>query len=156
MRALTLRGVCACSAFKQLGECVDEYYPDLESVEGIKNAIESITDQLVEEKQAISDDCIVIDVSGRGFPNLTLVDLPGTVFTQQRNHSHCQGRWRSWNDCQSQGFGQAISRNQTNHHPCSPPCQRGHPQLGNHQSRSRSRPKRWSLHLNYHKARFGW
>ena len=53
----------------------------LNSTTEIKSAIERITQQLVDEGQNISNDCIVINVRGPGVPNLTLIDLPGIVRT---------------------------------------------------------------------------
>lgn len=48
-------------------------------VEDIAGHISALTKMLVDEGQLISDDTIVINVSGPEFPNLTLTDLPGIV-----------------------------------------------------------------------------
>jgi interferon-induced GTP-binding protein Mx1 len=53
----------------------------LESVDEIADHITHLTQILVDEGQSISDDAIVIEVSGPSFPNLTLTDLPGLVRT---------------------------------------------------------------------------
>jgi len=47
----------------------------------ITDEIERLTKVLIAEGQEISDDSIVIKVSGPEFPNLTLIDLPGLVHT---------------------------------------------------------------------------
>ncbi|KAI9350922.1 P-loop containing nucleoside triphosphate hydrolase protein [Obelidium mucronatum] len=47
----------------------------------IEHEIERLTRQLVQENQAISDDSIIINVSGPNYPNLTLTDLPGLIRT---------------------------------------------------------------------------
>ena len=47
----------------------------------IASHIQSITETLIDEGQTISDDAIVIKVSGPNLPNLTLTDLPGLIRT---------------------------------------------------------------------------
>ncbi|KAI9324922.1 interferon-induced GTP-binding protein Mx [Obelidium mucronatum] len=47
----------------------------------IEHEIERLTRQLVQENQSISDDSIIINVSGPNYPNLTLTDLPGLIRT---------------------------------------------------------------------------
>jgi Dynamin family len=56
----------------------------LESKDEIGAAIERLTQMLVEEGQVISDDSIVIEASGPGFPNLTLTDLHGLIRTTKK------------------------------------------------------------------------
>ncbi|OQR94252.1 dynamin [Achlya hypogyna] len=51
------------------------------SLEEVTESIESLTQQLVDEGQVISDDAIEITMQGPKFPNLTLLDLPGLVRT---------------------------------------------------------------------------
>ncbi|KAJ3090359.1 hypothetical protein HK100_007472 [Physocladia obscura] len=53
----------------------------LSSPDEIEHEIERLTKQLISEKQSISDDAIVIEVSGPSYPNLTLTDLPGLIRT---------------------------------------------------------------------------
>ncbi|KAI8827296.1 P-loop containing nucleoside triphosphate hydrolase protein [Chytriomyces cf. hyalinus JEL632] len=53
----------------------------LESADDIASEIQALTLQIQEEGQQISDDAIVITVSGPQFPNLTLTDLPGIIRT---------------------------------------------------------------------------
>jgi hypothetical protein len=48
-------------------------------VEEIASHITALTQKLVDDGELISDDTIVINVKGPGFPNLTLTDLPGIV-----------------------------------------------------------------------------
>ncbi|GAB9477659.1 hypothetical protein Gpo141_00014776, partial [Globisporangium polare] len=53
----------------------------LSSMDDVPTAIEKFTRQLINEGQYISDDQIVIEMSGPELPNLTLTDLPGLVRT---------------------------------------------------------------------------
>ncbi|RLO07447.1 hypothetical protein DYB28_006329 [Aphanomyces astaci] len=53
----------------------------IHSIEDVTACIESITQQLVDQGQAISDDAIEIKLHGPDFPDLTLTDLPGLVRT---------------------------------------------------------------------------
>ncbi|RHY98457.1 hypothetical protein DYB37_008279 [Aphanomyces astaci] len=53
----------------------------IQSIEDVTACIESITQQLVDQGQAISDDAIEIKLHGPDFPDLTLTDLPGLVRT---------------------------------------------------------------------------
>jgi interferon-induced GTP-binding protein Mx1 len=53
----------------------------IDAIDGIPDVISDLTQKLVDEGQSISDDAIVIEASGPGFPNLTLTDLPGLVRT---------------------------------------------------------------------------
>lgn len=54
---------------------------ELAGMEDVAPAIEKLTAKLVAEGQYISDDQIVIELSGSSLPNLTLTDLPGLVRT---------------------------------------------------------------------------
>ncbi|RLO11622.1 hypothetical protein DYB28_004724, partial [Aphanomyces astaci] len=51
----------------------------IHSIDEVTTYIESITQQLVDEGQSISDDAIEIKLHGPDFPDLTLTDLPGLV-----------------------------------------------------------------------------
>ncbi|DAZ94107.1 TPA: hypothetical protein N0F65_007941 [Lagenidium giganteum] len=51
----------------------------IDSIEQVPEIIERITKLLVAEGQLISDDKILIQISGPGLPDLTLTDLPGLV-----------------------------------------------------------------------------
>ncbi|KAJ3066410.1 hypothetical protein HDU98_010311 [Podochytrium sp. JEL0797] len=53
----------------------------LSSPADITGEIERLTKQIVSEQQLISDDAIIIEVRGPGYPNLTLTDLPGLIRT---------------------------------------------------------------------------
>ena len=59
----------------------DDGFSELSDISEIKNAIEKLTQKLVDGGQEISDDCIVISAKGPELPNLTLIDLPGLVRT---------------------------------------------------------------------------
>ncbi|KAG7380706.1 hypothetical protein PHYBOEH_011337 [Phytophthora boehmeriae] len=54
---------------------------DLTCLDDVPKAITKLTQKLVDEGQYISDDQIVIEMSGPDLPNLTLTDLPGLVRT---------------------------------------------------------------------------
>lgn len=54
---------------------------ELASMDDVAGAIEKLTTKLVAEGQYISDDQIMIELSGPSLPNLTLTDLPGLVRT---------------------------------------------------------------------------
>ena len=56
---------------------------EISKLEEVTTNIERLTQQLKNENQQISEDSIIIDVSGPSFPNLTLIDLPGLVRTVQ-------------------------------------------------------------------------
>lgn len=58
-----------------------EHQDTIESMDDVPGAIERLTTLLVKEGQSISDDAIVIELSGPTLPNLTLTDLPGLVRT---------------------------------------------------------------------------
>ncbi|RLN50509.1 hypothetical protein BBJ28_00017470 [Nothophytophthora sp. Chile5] len=58
-----------------------EEHEELYKMEDVPGAIEKLTKKLVGEGQYISDDQIVIEMSGPELPNLTLTDLPGLVRT---------------------------------------------------------------------------
>jgi GTP-binding protein EngB required for normal cell division len=53
----------------------------LNRLEDVPDAITKLTQKLIDEGQYISDDQIVIEMSGPELPNLTLTDLPGLVRT---------------------------------------------------------------------------
>jgi len=53
----------------------------LDRLEDVPDAITKLTQKLIDEGQYISDDQIVIEMSGPELPNLTLTDLPGLVRT---------------------------------------------------------------------------
>ncbi|CAH0484319.1 unnamed protein product [Peronospora farinosa] len=58
-----------------------EEIESLNRMEDVPDAITKLTKKLVSEGQYISDDEIVIEMSGPNLPNLTLTDLPGLVRT---------------------------------------------------------------------------
>ncbi|POM75600.1 Interferon-induced GTP-binding protein Mx, partial [Phytophthora palmivora] len=83
-RADTFRGTVRLVRF-QAGSGAqndeDEGKEDLNRLEDVPDAITKLTKKLIDEGQYISDDQIVIEMSGPELPNLTLTDLPGLVRT---------------------------------------------------------------------------
>ncbi|KAJ3260236.1 hypothetical protein HDU77_001469 [Chytriomyces hyalinus] len=65
----------------RFGSDLSEKAKALGSADDIASEIQALTLQIQEEGQQISDDAIVITVSGPQFPNLTLTDLPGIIRT---------------------------------------------------------------------------
>ncbi|RMX68149.1 hypothetical protein DD238_007898 [Peronospora effusa] len=85
-RADTFRGNVRLVRFQTSANDEDknkkrEENESFDSVEDVPDAITKLTKQLVSEGQYISDDEIVIEMSGPHLPNLTLTDLPGLVRT---------------------------------------------------------------------------
>ncbi|GLD99443.1 hypothetical protein PINS_up008162 [Pythium insidiosum] len=58
-----------------------EFHEDIASMTDVPHAIQKLTQVLVDEGQYISDDQIVLELSGPDLPNVTLTDLPGLVRT---------------------------------------------------------------------------
>ncbi|KAJ0406020.1 hypothetical protein P43SY_010076 [Pythium insidiosum] len=58
-----------------------EFQEDIASMDDVPHAIQKLTQVLVDEGQYISDDQIVLELSGPELPNVTLTDLPGLVRT---------------------------------------------------------------------------
>ncbi|KAL4123983.1 hypothetical protein PRIC2_009826 [Phytophthora ramorum] len=86
-RADTFRGSVRLVRFQSVSTGGDnssddgEEKEDLQRLEDVPDAITRLTKKLVDEGQYISDDQIVIEMSGPDLPNLTLTDLPGLVRT---------------------------------------------------------------------------
>ncbi|KAL4168554.1 hypothetical protein KRP22_011952 [Phytophthora ramorum] len=86
-RADTFRGSVRLVRFQSVSTGGDnssddgEEKGDLQRLEDVPDAITRLTKKLVDEGQYISDDQIVIEMSGPDLPNLTLTDLPGLVRT---------------------------------------------------------------------------
>jgi GTP-binding protein EngB required for normal cell division len=76
--AKAFSGTAHIQRFEGKGESYEE---SIDTIDEIPNVISDMTQILVDEGQNISDDAIVIEASGPGFPNLTLTDLPGLVRT---------------------------------------------------------------------------
>lgn len=61
---------------------------ELLDMDDVPDTISRLTQRLVAEGQSISDDQIVIELSGPSLPNLTLTDLPGLVRTVGDHEDH--------------------------------------------------------------------
>ncbi|OWZ20668.1 GTP-binding protein [Phytophthora megakarya] len=80
----TFRGTVRLVRFQSADAAVNdegEEKEELKRLEDVPDAITKLTQKLIDEGQYISDDQIVIEMSGPNLPNLTLTDLPGLVRT---------------------------------------------------------------------------
>ncbi|CAI5739463.1 unnamed protein product [Hyaloperonospora brassicae] len=87
-RASTFSGTVRLVRFRSNGGTDEEGETDtgeegekLTHLDDVPCAITKLTQKLIDEGQYISDDQIVIEMSGPDMPNLTLTDLPGLVRT---------------------------------------------------------------------------
>ena len=94
-RASTFSGTVRLVRFRSNGGTDEEGETDtgeegekLTHLDDVPCAITKLTQKLIDEGQYISDDQIVIEMSGPDMPNLTLTDLPGLVRTVGDHEDH--------------------------------------------------------------------